>query len=289
MTRFVLGNPSQRSPVRVIRMFAAAWRTNAFSVGDIDGTDCARAIGRAAMEADLCDPHYGDPVKVGQKVRTQMVRLGLVRGRVEGAAGPWAAEWNRKVGQITPVGSWAAESAWDIAAEERVLTSIFGVHRCPSPTDQAAKAGGAPVWPLRHIMRVVVELEKLTASTAIDEACDMRLSIQLSGGRDPAVVAADLLDVRRAMAAADAATRKRTVSALAASTGLMAGSLRDYSDTTMRHLEATGLMVATPGGRFVVNPPRRREVEALCATPDVALPAAEHMAAVESGWVAPVR
>jgi hypothetical protein len=249
MTRWKIGDTGVRNPMRLrdgLIVLANDLTHKGEFYGNLHGPE-QNAIFRNALAEHGVVSLVGDKTNsVARKWINSLSSLGFIypHSRNEKVMEVYQKELG-KPDTITENG-WRLIKTESVAGwQECFLRSLAAFYE---PTEQGYFS------PLRHTLAVMLELKKLTGSSAIS-GFEMEVIVQLSSSFDGSdVVAKEVVDFREQR---NAAERKKVFDRdfkgkVASTVGLKPKSLYDYRDMNLRHLKATGLVQSKGRGIALV-------------------------------------
>jgi hypothetical protein len=217
--------------------------------GELRGQDGDLAWRDILGEAGVVELGDDETYSVGRKWRSAMCRLGFLYDDV-------GADIQGKVGAmdyITPNGHRLIEAASGPAQQECYLRALAGMWLDVSSSRHKVAGDFSP---LRHVLRVLRELEVATGSSGIS-AVEFAVFVQTTDDTSDAVsIVKEILSHRKKRLAS---TNKKkfddaAIIAEAKAEGAVSPSTyRDYMDMNLRYLKATGLFHAFGRGISLVS------------------------------------
>jgi hypothetical protein len=200
----------------------------------------------------------GDVSGMGRKWCSAMNKMGFLYPELPASAGITP----NKLGDpfaITNNGQQLIEATSVSAMQECFLRSMAAIY-IPSLLERGYSF--SIFSPLRHILKIMLELEKRTGESRLNPL-EMGVFVQFSSSKIPAEQIVD--DIMRFRADRDVSDNKRKFDQVALNNAALhydykSGSFKDYADLNFRYLKATGLMqnkgrgiTLVPGKRLVVE------------------------------------
>lgn len=277
-----IGNTTVRTPYRLIGALSAltSSRFNGSLSGREQETEFARFLNEMGV-VTLADPAGENVSSLGRKWRSALSQLGfitpaltrsLLGGQIDSRLKPITdqiAGLSGKQYEITPSGLRLAASGNFLEQQDCFLRSL-AAYQIPSPLESGK---GAPFSPLRHCIRILLELERQNAVARFGFE-EFALIVQTSTGDEPIEeIYARLVEFRAARTAATgnvAAFDRDAYSKASRRFDLVPGTFNDYADLSMRYLKATGVFHSSGRG-ISLSPGRRMVAELLAAECDPVL------------------
>lgn len=256
------GNTTLRSPFRLRDGLVALGTSNL--PGNLHGKEQESAFAWLLAKHEIVNILRGEKVDVsdmGRKWRSALTKLGFVAPEIDAkhampadlAAADTITENGRNL--------IAADS---VPAMQECFLRSLAAYVIPNPAESYAFS--TPFSPLRHVLRVMLELESQAGSSRLSIE-EMAYVVQTSApehGLDNVV--AKVLEFRARREAA--ASKKRYLTAVkeeaASEFGYKRETFNDYADTNFRYLKATGLF-QTSGRGIVLFEDKRALIELLVA------------------------
>ena len=257
MTLWYLGNTTVRSPFR-LREGLIALQASSLQ-GNLRGQDHELEFCRLLATANIVNQSGSDATySVGRKWRSALSKLGFLYPNLTGDL----SDIQEQIGEpdtITPNGirliSAVSVSGW----QECFLRSLASYY-IPSVIEPRHDS---PIFsPLRHVLSILEKVELATGECKL-KFLEMALFVQASSGVDtPETITQRIIEFREER---ERATRKRTFDQdkLAEAGRILnkaPNTFRDYADTNIRYLKATGLVQSkgkgitlTPSKRVLIN------------------------------------
>lgn len=246
MKPWQLGNTSVRSATRLrdgLIVLAGSGRE-----GALRGHDGDLAWRDILGEAGVVELGDDETYSVGRKWRAAMCRLGFLYDDV-------GADIQSEVGKmdyITPSGHRLIQAASGPAQQECYLRALAGIWLDVS-SDRHKVAGDFS--PLRHVLRVLRELDARTRSSGITSV-EFAIFVQTTDDRTAAgSIVKEILAHRRKRLASTNKKRFDDAAIIAeakAEGAVSPSTYRDYMDMNLRYLKATGLFHAFGRGISLV-------------------------------------
>lgn len=252
MKPWQLGNTSVRSATRLRDGLIAL--ADSGLEGSLRGSDAEDKWRQVLGEYGVVSLGHDATNSVGRKWRAALCRLGFLYDKVgKGLQGQVGL-----LDHITPSGHRLIESSSVLAQQDCYLRALSGMW-----LDVASSRHKVPgnFSPLRHVLRVMRELENETGGSEIS-AVEFALFVQTTTDADTAKsIASEVIRFRekRAEASNKQGFDASAIEALASGNGaVQASTFRDYMDMNLRYLKATGLFHGH--GRGISLVPRKSVV-----------------------------
>lgn len=258
MKPWLLGNTTVRSPFR-LREGLVALSTSPLQ-GCLRGREQEKAFRQLLGERGIVELGEDKSYSVGRKWRSALSKLGFLCPKLVGRL----AEYQDRLGppDIITENGWRLVRAESVAGWQECFLRALAALFIPSALENGYDC--RVFSPLRHILALMVELEKMTGENRLG-IVEMSLIVQLTSSETPiSDIARAVLDFRERR---DAAERKRefdrdATNAAAAQYKMVASTFKDYADTNFRYLKATGL-VQSKGRGIALVPEKRVLIERL--------------------------
>lgn len=254
MKPWLFGNTTVRNPLR-LRDGLRVLRQSAWH-GNLRGKDADCAFYQLLGLEGIVDPKGDETCSVSRKWRSALTQMGFLYPKLQGQ---WA-DLQSQLGAadtITPNGERLLQNA-TLGGWQVCFLRALAAYYLPSPVE--SKHDCSVFSPLRHVLGVMMALQQQIGDESLS-FMEMALFIQRTSSAIPAPqLAADIL-VFRAQREAAPYKRKFDDAALQAAQqqdGIQANSLKDYADTNLRYLKATGLFLRK--GRGIAFAPEKRSV-----------------------------
>lgn len=258
MIIWCLGNTTVRSPYR-LRDGLIALNSSPLQ-GNLRGKEKEKEFCKLLADNGIVSSKGDVTYSVGRKWRSALSRLGFLYPKLTGKH----AEFQSELGladTITENGKRLINSEIVTGWQECFLRSLAAYY-IPSVLENRHNC--EVFSPLRHTLAIMIELETKTGESRLN-FLEMGLIVQLSSKNDGVTTVTDrILDFR---ANRETASRKRKFDQealdVAANTyNLQSGTFKDYADTNLRYLKATGL-VQSKGKGIALVPEKRIFIEEL--------------------------
>lgn len=254
MKPWLFGNTTVRSPLR-LRDGLAVLRHSALH-GNLRGKEADCAFYELLGTAGIVDPKGDETCSVSRKWRSALGQMGFLYPKLQGQATALQDQLGA-ADTITPNGERLLQNTtlggWQIC-----FLRALAAYYIPSLVEP--KHDCSVFSPLRHVLSVMVALQQQTGDESLS-FMEMALFVQRTSSAIPATqLASDILAFR---AQRDTAPYKRKFDDAALQTaqqqdGIQANSLKDYADTNLRYLKATGLFLRK--GRGIAFAPEKRSL-----------------------------
>lgn len=282
MGPWYLGNTTVRSPFRLRDGLVAI--SNSPLQGRLRGKDQEIALRRLLGERGIVELGNDETYSVGRKWRSALCKLGFLYPEIPTMKKPPLLSFAQTdiglVDMITPNG-WRLIRAETVPAmQECFLRSLAALyiprelawHEVPSVGESSF--GSSVFSPLRHVMAIMLELEKQVGESFLN-FIEMAIVVQITTSNDSlADIVAQVLALRkRRLESANKRQFDRRERETAAELHqYAAGTFNDYADTNLRYLKATGL-VQSKGRGIALVPEKRVFIERLIQ--DTSVPISE--------------
>lgn len=257
-----LGNTTVRSPFR-LRDGLVALASSPLQ-GHLRGQENDKAFRELLGAQGIVELGDDKTNSVGRKWRSALSKLGFLYPKV-----PKLPEFEQgdlgAIDAITPNGLRLI-SAQTVPAMQECFLRALAAYYIPSVVDKDGY-GFAAFSPLRHILSIMLTLEKETGDSRLN-FIEMALIAQLtSGDNDLNETIASIIELRKRR---DKSINKKKFDrecrqAAADSHGYVEGTFSDYADANFRYLKATGL-VQNKGRSLTLMLEKRVFIEQLIAT-----------------------
>jgi hypothetical protein len=260
MRPWLLGNTSVRSAMRL--RDGLVLLANSDLEGQIRGAEGDIRFRNLLGEAGVVLLGEDDTKSVGRKWRSAMTKLGFLYPTLSNKLGEIRTELGA-ADTITPNGRRLVE-ATSVPAMQECFLRAMAAYYIPSYLEPAYPF--PRFSPLRHVLLVMLELEKTVGSSRLN-FIEMALIVQLTSAADSLPGIAE--NITKFRAAREATSNKRgfdaEVNAMAAKQyHYAAATFGDYADTNFRYLKATGL-VLSKGKGITIAPEKHVFVKQLVA------------------------
>ncbi|OQX11361.1 MAG: hypothetical protein BWK73_17860 [Thiothrix lacustris] len=237
MKPWLFGNTTVRSPFRLRDGLQILQHSRLH--GNLRGQEAECEFCRLLGTEGIIDPKGDDTCSVGRKWRSALTQMGFLYPKLQGQFASLQDDWGKpdtltesgiRLVQAETVGGW--QECFLRALAACYLPSLLEpAHKCPRFS------------PLRHTLAIMLELEDHTGTEALS-FLEMALFIQRTSSENPiSQLAIDIMDFRSRREASES-KRKFDDSAFKQAQnedGIKAQSIKDYADTNLRYLKATGL------------------------------------------------
>jgi hypothetical protein len=264
MKPWLFGNTTVRSPFR-LRDGLIALSTSPLQ-GSLRGQENELAFCRLLGEHGIVDLRGDVTYSVGRKWRSALNKLGFLYPDISKLKELGQADLGA-IDTITPNG-WRLIRAETVPAMQECFLRALAAHFIPSPLEKDFIF--SKFSPLRHTLRVMLELEKQIGASRLN-FIEMALVVQLTSSDDPLdSIVAQVLDLRTRRLAATNKKQfdRQELEAAAVQHTYVAGTFNDYADTNLRYLKATGLVQGMGRGLSFV-PEKHVFIEKLIQDTDV--------------------
>lgn len=256
MTLWLFGNTTVRSPFRLRDGLVALSKSPLQGAlrrrgGDMAFRDLLGAQGIVTLGADSSN-------SVGRKWRSALGKLGYLYPVVPRDSGVVQEDLGT-ADTITPNGRRLIEAPNVPAMQECFLRSLAAYY---IPTNSNSGSCGT-FSPLKHVLAVMLELERQTNRTDVSFH-EMALVLQvLTNGRAADAIVSQVLELRSSRIAAQALRQfdRQRYELVARENTCAPQTLRDYADTNIRYLKATGLVRSSGKGIAIVPEKRALAIE----------------------------
>ena len=270
-----IGNTTVRTPYRLIGALEHLPNSkfNGALSGKEDEAEFALFLDELGLVSTNPNGNYTD--LLGRKWRSALYQLGFITpllssrwpsGKIDPKLKPVTDLVDGLTGrqyEVTPSGLRLGKSK-NILEQQDCFLRTLAAYQCPSIVE---KGQGQPFSPLKHSIRILLELERRIGSSRVSFE-EFALVVQNSTSAEDIVTICDrLITLRsdRASAARNVAAFDRSAYADASAVqGVLPETLRDYADLSMRYLKATGIFQSAGRG-ISLSPGRRLLAELLAA------------------------
>ena len=258
MIIWLLGNTTVRSPYR-LRDGLIALSTST-SQGNLRGQDQEQAFCKLLGDAGVVSLQGDATYSVGRKWRSALSKLGFLYPKLTGGQ----ADLQKDLGladMITENG-WRLINSEIVAGWQECFLRSLAAYYIPSVLEQRHTC--QVFSPLRHTLAVMLELERKTGGNKLN-FIEMALVVQLTSSEDGVEnITNSILDFRERR---EKSSRKRkfdqeALDSAAETYDLVSGTFKDYADTNLRYIKATGL-VQNKGKGIAFVPEKRVFIEQL--------------------------
>ncbi len=216
--------------------------------GNLHGKKAERAFRDLLGSAGIVNLREDTTISVGRKWRAAMSQLGFIYpdlsrtslGKLQSDLGP--------VDAISPNGQNLIETSANIPAMQECFLRAISAYAIPSPIEK--DYSGKSFSPLSMVLAILFELEKLNEASELS-FLEIAVIIQLTSGNDkPHSVANKILKFRqnRRKAKSSREFARKAYKEAANKHGYIEQTFRDYADTNIRYMKATGLVQAKASG-----------------------------------------
>lgn len=254
------GNTTVRSPFRLKDGLLAISQSSL--QGNLHGEEAEKAFRDLLGSVGIVELGDDDTYSVGRKWRAALTQLGFIYPLL-----PKSSETKQNelgvADTITPNG-WRLIAAESVPAIQECFLRSLSAY-CEDILTAEGEHTGNLFSPLRHVFRLMLEIEKTTGEPYIS-FLEMACIVQFSNpAQSIEETAREILKLRQER---NAAEKKRVFdrearNAAAIRFGYVAQTLNDYADVNFRYLKATGL-VQSKGRGVVVIPEKHLFVQKLC-------------------------
>jgi hypothetical protein len=244
------GNTTVRSPFR-LRDGLLLISTSSLQ-GNLHGTEQEIAFCNLLGKAGIVNLRGDDTYSVGRKWRAALSQHGFLYPQVTKKSGINQHEIGQ-IDTITPNG-WNLIRAESVAGIQECFLRSMASYYVPNVLETQPYGFTTTFSPLRHILKIMLELENKTGSNKL-EFLEIGLFVLWSNSEHSIdEIVASILKFR---ADKNSAERKRkfnqaVISAAAERYGYEKTTFGDYADLTIRYLKATGLVQAKGHGITLV-------------------------------------
>lgn len=269
MRPWQLGNTTVRSPFRLRDGLVAL--TQSSLQGNLHGEAQEVAFRKLLGEHEIVSLGEDKTYSVGRKWRSALVKMGFLTpdlSKVEGADQSWVGPAD----YITENGMRLV-AADSVAAWQECFLRSLAAYFIPSVLEREYQKDYPVFSPLRHILNVMLELERQTGDSRLN-FIEMALVVQFTSTVNPvADVVASVLTLRTAR---ENASNKRTFDTTKYNEAATlhkyktGHTFKDYADLNLRYFKATGL-VLTKGKGITLAPEKHMLVAELVK--DTSVPA----------------
>jgi AlwI restriction endonuclease len=244
------GNTTVRSPFR-LRDGLLLISTSSLQ-GNLHGTEQEIAFCNLLGKAGIVNLKGDDTYSVGRKWRAALSQHGFLYPQVTKKSGINQLEVGQ-VDTITPNG-WNLIRSETVAGMQECFLRSMASYYVPNVLDTQAYSFSTTFSPLRHILKIMLELEKQTGSNKL-EFLEIALFVLWTNSEDAIdQITSSILKFRKDKSESE---RKRkfnqaAISNAASQYGYADTTFGDYADLTIRYLKATGLVQAKGHGITLV-------------------------------------
>lgn len=244
------GNTTVRSPFR-LRDGLLLISTSSLQ-GNLHGTEQEIAFCNLLGKAGIVNLKGDDTYSVGRKWRAALSQHGFLYPQVTKKSGITQLEIGQ-VDTITPNG-WNLIRAESVAGIQECFLRSMASYYVPNVLDTQPYGFTTTFSPLRHILKIMLELERQTGSNKL-EVLEIALFVIWTNSEHPIEgVVSSILEFRDDKQKAE---RKRkfnqaAITKAAEHYGYVETTFGDYADLTIRYLKATGLVQAKGHGITLV-------------------------------------
>lgn len=287
MKPWLFGNTTVRNPLRLrdgLRVLRySAWH------GNLRGKEADCAFYQLLGVEGIVDPKGDETCSISRKWRSALAQMGFLYPKLQGQLSSLQSDLGA-ADTITPNGERLLQNDTLGGWQACLLRALAG---CYLPSAVEPKHDCPVFSPLRHVLGVMLALQQQTHDAYLS-FIEMAVFIQCTSSATAAQqLATDIVAFR---AQREAATSKRKFDDAALlnaqqQAGVQADSLKDYADTNLRYLKATGLFLRK--GRGIAFAPEKLSVihalaqeTAIPATPLALLQSLSNGAALPTDEVA---
>jgi hypothetical protein len=280
MRPWQLGNTTVRSPFRLREGLIALDQSSL--QGNLRGRDQDIAFRQLLGENEVVSLGTDKTNSVGRKWRSALGKMGFLTPdlrRVKGADQSWIGPSDF----ITENGRRLID-ADSVAAWQECFLRALAAYYIPSILEPKYAKDYAVFSPLRHVLNIMLELERVTGGSRLN-FIEMALIVQLTGSaNNVANVVEQVLELRTARENNPHKRRFDTeaYNAAAKKHRKIDRTFKDYADLNLRYLKATGL-VLTKGKGITLAPEKHMLIVELAKDTSVPLNAQVHLATLCQG------
>lgn len=266
MRPWCLENPTVRSPFRLRDGLIALSKSSL--QGQLHGREQEIAFRNLLGELGVVSLGSDSTFSVSRKWRKALSRRGFLYPKILKSS----AVSQEEVGVVDTIttNGWRLIQADSVPAMQECFLRSLAAYYIPSDMERDYVC--TPFSPLRHVLAVMLELERQTGDSGLSFV-EMAAGVQVSSGDDgllPIISNIQKLRVQRKAAsnvkAFDGELLKRLAESMQKPDGKPydAQTFNDYADTNIRYLKATGL-VQSKGRGIALIPEKRVFIEGLVA------------------------
>lgn len=244
------GNTTVRSPFRLRDGLLLISTSNL--QGNLHGTEQEIAFCNLLGKAGIVNLKGDDTYSVGRKWRAALSQHGFLYPQVTKKSGINQFDIGQ-VDAITPNG-WNLLRAETVAGMQECFLRSMASYYVPNVLDTQSYGFSTAFSPLRHILKIMLELERVTGSNKL-EFLEIALFVIWSNSEQS--ISSIVNSIIKFRDDKNKTARKRKFNQLAISEaakhfGYVETTFGDYADLTIRYLKATGLVQAKGHGISLV-------------------------------------